>query len=193
MIFRPDPLPRGPAGSLPTPYQETNMPHVIEPLALPAMRQHTGLYLGPRHAKPVTDDVILQVAQRTTGGGASILLDVADVSRAVCWLVAATGQDPKVEGYGSRRQAPGPVLNPFVAVARYGDYADVLTLYVADGEVVASVQHFATDFGNAGPQGTTRLTIVQSGQLRDWLAAWHLHGWPGVPRAGAGEPAAVTR
>ena len=165
------------------------MPHVIEPLALPAMRQHTGLYLGPRHAKPCTDDVILQVAQRTTGGGASILLDVRDVSRAVSWLVAVTGQNPDVEGYGSRRQAPEPVLNPFVAVARAGAYADVLTLYVADGEVVASVQHFATDFANPGAQGTTRLTTVQAAQLRDWLAAWHLHGWPGVRREGAGVPA----
>lgn len=33
------------------------------------------LHLIPRHRKPMTDDVLLRVFHRTTGGGRSILLD----------------------------------------------------------------------------------------------------------------------
>lgn len=162
----------------------------MESFAAKGVHAHVALTGGPRHKTPVSDDVSLSIFQRTMGHGASILLDISGVSRAVQWLVAATGAVPNVEGYRSCLAPSGPCLHPLVVVSSVGAYADVLNAYVADGDVVVAVTHFATDFANQGSQGVIRLTPAQAVELRDWLAAWHLHGWPGV-RHGAG-PTAVS-
>jgi hypothetical protein len=146
---------------------------------------HVGLRVGPRHAKPCTDDVSLTIGQRTTGAGGSILLDLSRVSRFVTWLVGATGEQPDVEGYGARPSG-GPLTDPaarppLVLVDSVGAYANVLTVHaLPDGEALVSVTHFATHFENPGGQGAMRVPRADVVRLRDWLATWHLHGWPGV-------------
>lgn len=44
------------------------------------------LLLGPRHTTPITDDVIMSVSHRTTGGSIGVLLEPADVERLSLWL-----------------------------------------------------------------------------------------------------------
>lgn len=157
---------------------------------------HVGLSVGPRHKRPITDDVSLVIGQRTTGAGGSILLDISRVSRFVGWLVGATGEQPDVEGYAARPSG-GPLTDPafrppLVLVDSVGAYADVLTAQaLPDGELLVSVAHFATDFKNPGAQGTMRVPRADVVRLRDWLATWHLHGWPGV-RHGVVTPAVTA-
>ena len=161
---------------------------MVTPLYIKSTRAHSALSANGRHNRPITDDVSLNIAQRTTGSGAGILLDVVGVSHVVQWLIHATGANPDVEGYAQRPVYPGGVQTPLVVVQQAGAYADVLTIYVADGDVVVAITHFATHFANQGPQAVIRLTPHEAALLRDWLATWHLHGWPGV-RHGAGSTA----
>lgn len=146
---------------------------------------HVGLSVGPRHKKPITDDVSLVIGQRTTGAGGSILLDLSCVSRFVGWLVGATGERPDVEGYAVRPSG-GPLTDPatrppLVLVDSVGAYANVLTAHaLPEGELLVSVTHFATHFKNQDGQGAMRVPRADVARLRDWLATWHLHGWPGV-------------
>ena len=44
------------------------------------------LRLGPRHARPVSDDLVAQVFHRTTGGGRSALLNRAAAESLRNWL-----------------------------------------------------------------------------------------------------------
>jgi hypothetical protein len=48
--------------------------------------QNDVLEFGPRHKRPVTDDLVAQIFHRTTGGGRSALLPRSEVARLHAWL-----------------------------------------------------------------------------------------------------------
>lgn len=150
-----------------------------KPLAVRA-GEHSALALFGRHKgdQQHSDHVTLGVFQRTTKHGEAILLDIGHAVRLVGWLAVQVGRRPDVEGYAQGN--PEAKVPPTITVVeRAGPRVDSLTLTERDGELLVCVTHHGVVIDDAY---SAHITREDAGEILDWLAAFHLHGWAGVKR-----------
>jgi len=139
---------------------------------------HSAFKVGGRYVKPITDDVLFQTFQRTTGHGRAYLASLGDVVKVIDWISDVAGP-ARTEGYAVRPANPFPALS-LVLCQQDVVHPDTMAWHrEEDNSALVTISHYS---GGLIDSYTIGLDLVDLVELRDWLVQFHINGWPGVKR-----------